>query len=158
MDWDEWLKAKRKPGVLSRFQSWLSGDTSSNKDVAGAESSNDEEKATFDTLFDTMTEKDLCIFHTLLEAAAFTDDKRKQDQIRHLRDVRDKLESIAAHKRFVLVTIPTAGESAIQWARSYVKVGTLILHIEPKEFVRGLHILDSSISIRRQLEEEINRS
>lgn len=153
MDWDEWLKAKRKPGVLSRFQSWLSGDTSSNKDVAGAESSKDEEKATFDTV----TEKELCIFHTLLEAAEFND-KTKPDQIRHLRDVRDKLESIAAHKRFVLVTIPTAGESAIQWARSYVKVGTLILHIEPKEFVRGLHILDSSISIRRQLEEEINRS
>ena len=144
--------------MLSQIRSLFSGDTSSDKDMAAEESSNDENE--FDTVStaDLPSEDDVCIFHTLLKAAEFTAKQAKnQDQIRHLTDVRDQLEVLVAQNMgFVLQQINTV--DPIQCARSYVKVGTLILDNEPERLTSvryGLQMLDSSSkvkSIRRQLD------
>ena len=153
-DWDDWLKEQRKPGMLSQIRSLFFGDTSSGKDMAAEESSNDENEVDTVSTEDLPSEDDVCIFHTLLEAAKLT---AKQAKIRHLTDVGDQLEVLVAQKMgFVLKQINTV--DAIQCARSYVKVGTIILDNEPERLTSvryGLQILDNSAkveSIRRQLD------
>ena len=113
-----------------------------------------ESKADTETKFDDLeltvpSENDLCIFYTLITSV-------KEDNIR---DVQDQLEYIADKLGFVLKQIKQIDTvDAIQWARSYVKVGTIILDNEPERLTSvryGLQMLDSSSkvkSIRRQLD------